>query len=191
MEMPERSNKRPVGWSKPYWARTGLYTAVTFVSYLASLIVVRFGSGVLLRAAFPSASPLAWRVTDTALDLVITVAATWYFASQDGYTKRTSNRKTCIGGGLLFLLAQSPIALAFRPAAGPLAATVAELIYYGNQSMYAADLEPPPPLVVVGCLVPVNLLVLIPAMVIAERLGAKAYEKEKAALIKQAKSTEE
>lgn len=191
MEMPERSNKRPVGWSKPYWARTGLYTAATFISYLVSLLVVRFGSGVLLQAAIPAAPIVFWRVLNVMLDLIITVAATWYFASQEGYTKRTSNAKTCVGGGFLFLLVQLPLALVMPAAAGPLAFTLAQWIYFGNQSAYAATLESPPPLLLLGCAVVADVLVLIPAMAFAERLGAIAHKKETAALIEEAKKQEE
>lgn len=182
MEMPERSPKRPAGWSKPYWARTGLYAAATLVSFLFSVLVVRFGCGVVLRAAIPAA-PITWRVIDTVLDLLVTVAVAWYFASREGYDKRTANAKTCVGGGLLFLLIQSPAALVFPPAAGPLATSLAHIFYFGNQSDYAASLDAPPPLLTVGCVLLANLLVLIPAMVLGERIGAKAYEKEKAALI--------
>lgn len=185
MEMPERPTKRSPGWSKPYWARTGLYTASTFVSALVSLIVVGFGCGVLLRAAIP-APPLVWRGIELAIDLLITVAATWYFASQEGYSKRRANAKTCVGGGLLFLLVQLPVALVFSPAAGPMANTLAQLIYFGNQSDYAASLETAPALLRLGCAVAVDLLVLIPAMAACEHWGAKAYEKEKAALVQQA-----
>ena len=190
MEMPERSNKRPVGWSKTYWARTGLYTAATFIAYLVSLLVVRFGSGVLLQAAIPAA-PIVWRVLNVALDLIITVAATWYFASQEGYTRRTANAKTCVGGGFLFLLVQLPVALVMPAAAGPLATTLAQWIYFGNQSAYAATLESTPPLLLLGCAVAVDVLVLIPVMALAERLGAIAHKKETAALIEEAKKQAE
>lgn len=190
MEMPERSPKRPVGWSKPYWARTGLYAASTLVSFLFSLLVVRFGCGMVLRAAIPAA-PITWRVIDTVLDLLVTVAVAWYFASREGYDKRTANTKTCVGGGLLFLLIQSPAALVFPPAAGPLASTLAQLIFFGNQSTYAASLESPPPLLIVGCMVIADVFVLIPAMVLGERIGALAYEKEKAALIEEGNKNEE
>lgn len=184
MEMPERSPKRPVGWSKPYWARTGLYAATTLVSFLFSVLVVRFGCGVVLRAAIPAA-PILWRVVDTVLDLIITVAVAWYFATQEGYTKRTANTKTCVGGGFLFLLIQSPVALVFSPAAGPLATSLAHIFYFGNQSDYAASLDSPPPLLTVGCMLLANVAVLIPAMAVGERIGALAYEKEKAALTKE------
>ena len=190
MEMPERSTKRPVGWSKPYWARTGLYTAATFVSFLVSLIVVGFLCGVVLRAAIP-AQPLVWRCIELALDMLITVAAAWYFGSREGYDKRKANGKHCVGGGLLFLLTQLPVALVVPAAAGPLAATVAELIYFGNQSFYSGTLERTPPFLLLGCTVLADLLVLIPTMAVAERLGAKAYEKEKAALIEEAKALAE
>lgn len=189
MEMPERSPKRPVGWSKPYWARTGLYTAVTFVSFLVSLIVVGFGFGVLLRAAIP-APPVVWRGIELAADGLITVGVTWYFASREGYDKRTANAKTCVGGGLLFLLMQLPAALVVPAAAGPMASSLAQLIYFGNQSDYAASLESAPPLLRLGCMVAVDLCVLIPAMAVGERRGAKAYEREKAALIEQAHQEE-
>ena len=185
MEMPERSTKRPAGWSKPYWARTGLYTAATFVAFLVSLIVVGFVFGVLLRAAVP-APPLVWRAVDLTADLLITVGVTWYFASREGYGARAAHTKHCVGGGLLFLLVQLPAALVFSPAAGPMANTLAELIYFGNQSDYAASLEAAPPLLRLGCTVAVDLLVLIPTMAFGARWGAKAYEKEKAALIEQA-----
>lgn len=190
MEMPERSTKRPVGWSKPYWARTGLYTAATFVSFLVSLIVVGFLCGVVLRAAIP-AQPLVWRVIETALDLLITVAAAWYFASQEGYSKRRYSGKICMGGGLLFLLVQLPVALVVPAAAGPLAATVAELIYFGNQSFYSGSLEPTPPLIRLGCMVAIDLLVVIPTAIVAERVGAKVRQKEIAALIEEAKKLAE
>lgn len=190
MEMPERSTKRPVGWSKPYWARTGLYTAATFVSFLVSFIVVGFLCGVVLRAAIP-AQPLVWRVIETALDLLITVAAAWYFASQEGYSKRTANGKTCVGGGFLFLLVQLPVALVMPAAAGPLASTLSQLIYFGNQSIFSGQLESPPPLLRLACMVVVDLLVLIPVMAIAERAGARVRQKEIAALIEEAKRLEE
>ena len=186
MEMPERSTKRPVGWSKPYWARTGLYTAVIFVSALVSLIVVGFICGILLRAAIP-APPLVWRSIELVLDLCITLVITWYFGSQEGYANRRAYSKRTLGGGGLFLLMQLPVALVFRPAAGPMACTLAELIYFGNQSDYAASLEASPPLLVLACMVVVDLCVLIPAMIACERLGAKVYEKEKAELIEQAR----
>lgn len=186
MEMPERSQKRPVGWAKPYWERTGIYTAVVFVSSLTSLIVVGFGCGVLLRAAIP-APPFLWRVIELLLDLIITLTVAWYFASQEGYAKRTCRTKVSVGGGFLFLLAQLPIALVLRPAAGPMACTLAELLYFGNQTDYAASLEGAPPLLVLGCAILVDVCVLIPAMAVFERWGVRAYEKEKAELIEKAK----
>ena len=190
MEMPERSSKRPAGWSKPYWARTGIYATVTLVSVLVSLIVVGFGCGVLLRAAIP-APPLLWRVMELALDLLITVGVTWYFASREGYDKRKSSGKLCVGGGFLFLLMQLPVALVLSYAAGPIANTLAELIYFGNQSDYAASLEPPPRLLVLGCMVVAHVLVLIPATVVFERIGARAYRRERAALIEEARRLQE
>ena len=141
---------------------------------------------MVLRAAIP-ATPITWRVIETVLDLLITVVAAWYFASQEGYSKRKSSGKICVGGGLLFLLVQLPVALVVPAAAGPLATTVAELIYFGNQSFYSGSLEPTPPLIRLACMVAIDLLVVIPAVTVAERVGAKAYEKEKAALIEEAK----
>ena len=190
MEMPERSRKRPVDWSKPYWARTGLYVTVTLVSVLVSLIAVGFGCGVLLRAAIP-ASPMVWRIIELVLNLLITVGVMGYFASREGYSKRKSSGKICVGGGFLFLLTQLPVALVIALAAGPIANTVAELIYFGNQSDYAASLEAAPRLLLLGCMVAADILVLIPAAVLFERLGAQAYRKEQAALIEEARRLQE
>ena len=190
MEMPERSNKRPVGWSKPYWARTGIYATVTLVSVLVSLVVVKFGCGVLLRAAI-NAAPWIWRVVEVALDLLITVGVAWYFGTLEGYQKRTANRKICVGGGFLFILSQSPLALVFHYAAGPLAGSVARLLYFANQPDYAANLESPPPLLVVGCMLVAEACVLIPTVTLAEQSGAKAYEKERLAIIQEAAERQE
>lgn len=190
MEMPERSPKRPIGWSKPYWARTGIYATVTLVSVLVSLVVVGFGCGVLLRAAIP-APPLAWRLIELLLDLLIVIGVVWYFASQEGYAGHQSHGKICIGGGCLFLLMQAPVALLVPYAAGPIANTLAELIYFGNQSDYAASLEPPPRLLVLGCMVVAQVCVLIPTTVAFERVGAAAYRREQAAIIAEARRLQE
>ena len=191
MEIPERSPKRPVGWSKPYWARTGIYATVTLVSVLVSLIVVGFGCGVLLRAAIPAAPPLVWRMVELVLDILIVIGVTWYFASREGYDKRKSRGRICVGGGFLFLLMQAPVALVLAYAAGPIANTMAELVYYGNQSDYAASLEPPPRLLVLGCMVVAQVCVLIPATVLFERMGAAAYRREQAAIIEEARRLQE
>lgn len=189
MRMDNRPSKRPPGWSKPYWARVGLYTIAMLVSFAVSLILVRFGCGVVLRAAIP-APPIAWRVTDMVLDALICGAVTWYFASREGYDKRTADGKACVGGGFLFLLVQCPVAIlcggaAF--AAGPLASTLARLIHFGNQSIYVDSMDSPPLLLVLGCMAVADVCVLIPAMAIGERMGAVARQKEIAAIQKEAR----
>ncbi len=184
MERQARSPKRPVGWAKPYWSRAGLYVCVTLLSFLVSLLVVRFGCGVLLRAAIP-AEPIVWRVAEMALDVCISVGVTWYFAVREGYAQRTAKVRVSVGGGLLFLLVQCPVAILFAGApyvAGPLASTLAQLIYFGNESIFASSIEASPPLLVVGCMVAADVFVLVPAMAIGEHVGVKAYKKEQAAI---------
>ena len=90
------------------------------------------------------------------------------------------------------LTASMPVAfLVLSYAAGPIANTLAELIYFGNQSDYAASLEPPPRLLVLGCMVVAHVLVMIPATVVFERIGARAYRRERAALIEEARRLQE
>ena len=48
--------------------------------------------------------------------------------------------------------------LVMPAAAGPLAFTLAQWIYFGNQSAYAATLESPPPLLLLGCAVVADVL---------------------------------
>lgn len=185
MEQHKHRHKRPRGWSKPYWAWAGLYVCVTLSSFVASLILVGFVCGILLRAAIP-AEPIVWRTVETVLDAVIYVVAAWYFASQEGYAKRTAQTKACVVGGTWFLLLQCPVALLLSGApyaAGPFASRLAQLLYFGNESLYASSLEPTPPLWVVGCTVVGNLCLLIPAMAVFDRLGAQTYQKEQAKLI--------
>ena len=184
MEQRNRQPKRPLGWMNPYWARAGLYVGVTLVSFLVSLLVVRFGCGVLLRAAIP-AEPVVWRAVELVLDLLLSAGVTWYFASREGYTKRTSGVKTCVIGGLLFLLAQCPVALLCQGAplvTGPMAATLSKLLYFGNASMYASNIDSPPPMLTLVCMVVTEIGVLIPVVTMAERYGAKAYRQEVAAI---------
>lgn len=185
MEQRHKTPKRPMGWTKPYWDRTGLYVCVTLVSFLVSLVAVRFGCGVLLQAAI-DAQPVVWRVIELALDILISVGVTVYFASREGYAKRAAKSKiTAVGGGL-FVLAQAPIALVCQGAAlvtGPMATSLAQLLYFGNASMYTSDIDSAPVWWTLACMAITEGAVLIPAMVAGERLGAKAYAKEQAALI--------
>lgn len=181
MEQHEQKSKRPLGWMNPYWARAGLYVAVVVVSFLVSLLVVRFGCGVLLRAAIP-AEPVVWRVVDTVLDLIITVCAAVYFASREGYSKRIASVKKSVVGGLLFLLLRCPVAFWIPVTAGPLATSLAQLVYFGNDSIFASSIDQPPAvLTLIGTAI-ADLFVLIPAMAVGDHLGAKAYQKEQTAI---------
>ena len=177
----EKLTKRPLGWMNPYWARAGLCVSVVTLSFLVSLLIVRFGCGVLLRAAI-SAEPVVWRVVDTVLDLIITVCVAIYFASREGYTKRTSSVKKSVVGGLLFLLVHGPVAAVIPAAAGPLATSVAQLLYFGNDSIFASSIDKPPAVLTLIGVVAADLCVLIPAMAVGDRLGAKAYKKEQATI---------
>lgn len=184
MEQRDRQSKRSLGWAKPYWARAGLYVCVTLVSFLVSLLMVRFGCGGLLRAAI-SAEPVVWRAAELVLDLLLSAGVAWYFASREGYTKRTSGAKICVVGGLLFLLAQFPVALLCQGAplaTGPMAASLSELLYFGNGSIYASSIDSPPPMLTLACMVVTEAAVLIPVVTLAERYGAKAYRQEVAAI---------
>lgn len=181
MEQRERTSKRPLGWMNPYWARAGLYVAVVAVSFLVSLLVVRFGCGVLLRAAIP-AEPMVWRVVDVVLDLIITICVAVYFSSREGYAKRTARAKTTVVGGLLFLLLRCPVVALIPTTAGALASSVAQLVYFGNDSIYASSMDKPPLVMTLLCMAIADLCVLIPAMVVGDGLGVKAYKKEQAAL---------
>lgn len=189
MERYERPPKRPIGWAKPYWARAGLYTCAMLMSFLISLLVVRFGCGVVLRAAI-SAEPMTWRMVDTALEMLICIGATWYFASQEGYAKRTTKIKTNIVGGFFFLLVQFPVAILFGGApyaAGPLASALAQLFYFGNQPLFAASIEKPTTILVVGCMAAVDVLIMIPTMVIGECAGVVVHQREEDELTKKHK----
>lgn len=177
----ERQPKRPLGWMNPYWARAGLYVAVVAVSFLVSLLVVRFGCGVLLRAAIP-AEPMVWRVVDVVLDLIITICVAVYFSSREGYAKRTASAKTTVVGGLLFLLLRCPVVALIPATAGALASSVAQLVYFGNDSIYASSMDKPPLVMTLLCMAIADLCVLIPAMAVGDCLGAKAYKKEQAAI---------
>ncbi|MBQ7088410.1 MAG: hypothetical protein IJN04_02085 [Clostridia bacterium] len=175
----ETHHKRPKGWEKPYWARVGWYVTAVALSFLISLLVVRFGCGVLLRAAI-SAEPLVWRVVDAALDLLITLGAALGVASREGYEKRTARAKTTAVGGLLFLPVHGLIAAVIPATAGPLASTLAQLLYFGNDSIYAGSMEQPPLALTLACMAAVDVLVLIPTMVVGDRIGARAYKEEQA-----------
>lgn len=177
----ERQPKRPLGWMNPYWARAGLYVAVVAVSFLVSLLVVRFGCGVLLRAAVP-AEPIVWRAVDVALDLIITTCAAVYLASREGYDKRTAATKRSVVGGLLFLLLRCPVAFLIPVTAGPMANSLAQLLYFGNASIFAGSIDKPPALLTLACMAATDLCVLIPAMAVGDHRGAKAYQKEQVAI---------
>ncbi len=181
MQNEKRSPKRPMGWTKPYWARAGLYVAVVAVSFLVSLLVVRFGCGVVLRAAIP-AEPIVWRVVDTVLDLLITVCVAVYFSSREGYDKHASSAKTTVVGGLLFLLVQCPLAAVIPATAGASASTLAQLLYFGNDSIFASSIDKPPLALMLIGLAVTDLCVLIPAMVVGEGVGVNAYKREQAAI---------
>ena len=184
MRMDNRPSKRPPGWAKPYWARVGLYAVVTLASFVAGLLIVEFLCGVVLRAAIP-ASAIAWRIIESVLDLLITVAVAWYFSSREGYDRRTAGGKICVGGGFLFLLVQCPGALlcgGIPFAAGPLASTLAKLLYFGNQSIYVDAMDSPPVWLVLGCMAVADVCVLIPTVVLGERTGAALRQKEIAAI---------
>lgn len=181
----EKRSKRPMGWTKPYWDRTGLYVCVTLVSFLVSLLMVRFGCGVLLRAAI-DAEPVVWRVAELMLDVLISVGVAVYFASREGYTKRAANSKITAVGGVLFAVAQAPIALVCQGSAivtGPMATSLAQLLYFGNESMFASDIDAAPVWWTLACMVVTEAAVLIPATVVGERLGAKAFRREEATLV--------
>lgn len=183
-EKPYRPPKHPIGWTKPYWARAGLFTTVLLVSFLVSVIVVRFICGILLQAAIP-APPILWRWVNLGLDLLITLWITLYFASREGYAKRGYNVKANVLGGLLFLLAQCPMVILFQGspfATGALATSLAQLIYFGNQSSFSSTLETPPGWLLLGCMAVVDLLVLIPVMAWGDYLGARSRAKEVAKL---------
>ena len=181
MEQHEQKSKRPMGWMNPYWARAGLYVAVVAVSFLVSLLVVRFGCDVLLRAAIP-AEPVVWRAVDTVLDLIITVCAAVYFASREGYSKRIASIKKSVMSGLLFLLLRCPVAFWIPVTAGPLATSLAQLVYFGNDSIFASSIDQPPAvLTLIGTAI-ADLFVLIPAMAVGDHSGAKAYQKEQTAI---------
>lgn len=184
-ERPNRAPKRPRGWSKPYWAQSGLCVCVTLLAFVVSLILVSFACGVVLRAAVP-APPVVWRGIETALDAVIYAAVAWYFGTREGYTKRTANTKVTFVGGLWFALIRCPVALLFGGApyaAGSLASTLAHLVYFGNQSLFTSSIDTAPPLLTAGCALVADLFVLIPVTIVAERVGAKAFKKEEAALV--------
>lgn len=181
MEQRERTSKRPLGWMNPYWARAGLYVAVVAVSFLVSLLVVRFGCGVLLRAAIP-AEPMVWRAVDATVDLLITLAVAVYFSSREGYAKRTASAKTTVVGGLLFLLLRCPVVALIPATAGALASSVAQLVYFGNASIFASSIDKPPLVLTLLCMAATDLCVLIPAMAVGERIGARAYKREQAAI---------
>ena len=186
IERPNRAPKRPAGWSKPYWAQAGLCACVSLMAFVMSLILVSFLCGVILRAAIP-APPVVWRAIETALDAVIYAAVAWYFGTREGYTRRTCHVKTIAVGGLWFALIRCPVALLFGGspiAAGALARTLANLIYFGNQSLYMSSIDTAPPLLTAGCALVADALVLIPVMVLAQRAGAKAFKAEEAALIR-------
>ena len=186
-ERPTRAPKRPRGWSKPYWAQAGLCVCVTLLAFVVSLILVSFVCGVVLRAAIP-APPVVWRAIETALDAVIYAAVAWYFATREGYTKRTAHTKVTLVGGLWFALLRAPVALLFGGApyaAGALARTLAHLVYFGNQSLFVSSIDGAPPLLTAACALVADLCVLIPVTVVAERVGAKAFKDEEAALILQ------
>ena len=185
-ERPDRATKRPTGWSKPYWGGAGLYVCVLLMSFLVSLLVVGFLCGIILRAAIP-AEPIVWRTIEMALDVFISVGVAWYFSTREGYSRRAANSKVMAVGGLWFMLSQCPVALLLSGApyaAGPLASTLAQLIYFGNQSLFASGIEAAPPLLIVGCAVLADGLVLIPTMTIGERVGARVFRKEEAELTK-------
>ena len=194
MERPNRAPKRPRGWSKPYWAQAGLCVCVTLVAFVMSLILVSFICGVILRAAIP-APPLVWRSIETALDVILYAAVAWYFGTREGYTKRAYHTKVTLVGGLWFALIRCPVALIFGGApyaAGALACTLANLVYFGNQSLYVSSIDGAPPLLTAVCALVADLCVLVPVTVLAERAGAKAFKAEEAALIrKQAEEAEE
>ena len=177
----ERHPKRPLGWMNPYWARAGLCAVVVALSFLVSLVVVRFGCGVLLRAAIP-AEPLVWRTVDMVLDGIITACAAVYVASREGYTKRTASVKRSVVGGALFLLLRCPVALLIPVTAGPLATSVAQLLYFGNDSIFASSIDRPPVVLTLVGMVAADLCVLIPAVAVGDCLGAKAYRQEQAAI---------
>ena len=177
-ERPHRAPKRPRGWSKPYWAQAGLCVCVTLLAFVASLIIVGFLCGVVLRAAIP-APPVVWRAIETALDAVIYAVVAWYFATREGYTKRAAHTKVTLMGGLWFALLRCPVALLFDGApyaAGSLARSLAHLVYFGS-------IDTAPPLLTAACALVADLCVLIPVTVIAERVGVKAFKAEEAALI--------
>ena len=183
-ERPTRAPKRPRGWSKPYWAQAGLCVCVTLLAFVASLILVSFVCGMVLRAAIP-APPVVWRAIETALDTVIYAAVAWYFATREGYTKRTAHTKVTLVGGLWFALLRAPVALLFGGApyaAGALARTLAHLVYFGNQSLFVSSIDGAPPLLTAACALVADLCVLIPVTVVAERVGAKEFKAEEAAL---------
>lgn len=181
MQNEKRSPKRPIGWTKPYWARVGWYVTAVALSFLVSLLVVRFGCGVLLRAAI-SAEPIVWRAVDTALDLLLTLGVALGVASREGYDKRASSAKTTVVGGLLFLLVQCPLAAVIPATAGASASTLAQLLYFGNDSIFAGSIDKPPLALTLIGMVITDLCVLIPAMVVGERVGANAYRQEQAAI---------
>lgn len=177
----ERQPQRPLGWMNPYWARAGLCVAVVALSFLVSLLIVRFGCGVLLRAAIP-AEPVVWRAVDVALDGIITTCVALYFASREGYAKRIASVKKSVVGGLLFLLLRCPVAFLIPITAGPLATSLAQLLYFGNASIFAGSIDKPPSALTLVCMAAADLCVLFPAMAVGDRRGAKAYKREQAAI---------
>lgn len=175
-----RPPKHPPGWTKPYWAKAGWYAAAVLAAFVAGLLVVDFGIGMLLHSAI-DAAPIVWRAVDVAADLLIAVGATLYFAIRDGYAKRAYSLKTEVWGGLLFALVHLPVAVLFGGAVyvtGHLPYSLASLIYYGNQSIFEETLGSAPPALILLCMLAAVPLVYFPAMAWGTRLGARLYRQE-------------
>ena len=174
-----RPPKHPPGWMKPYWAKVGWYAVVVLVSFLAGLLVVDFGCGMLLRSAI-AAPPIVWRIVDVVLDLLIAVGVTLYYSICDGYAKRTASYRVDVRSGLLFLLLQTLVALPIGAiyVTGHLPYSVANLIYFGNASIFEESLGSAPPALVLLCMIAVVPLVYIPTMALGTQLGARLYRQE-------------
>ncbi len=185
MEIADNRNpKRPTGRMKPYWARMGLYVIVLMVSFLVSFLVIAFGCDVLLQAMIP-AEPIVWRIVAVVLSALIGVGVTLYFAIRDGYAKRAASFRVDVLGGLLLIPLQLLVVLLLGGASyatGYLPASIAKLIFFANQPMFAETLEMVPPALTLLCTVAAVPLVYIPAMVWGTRLGVRVYEEEIAEL---------
>lgn len=174
-----RQPKRPPGWMKPYWAKAGWYAVIVLVSFLVSLLVVDFGIGILLHSAVEAQS-VVWRIVDVVLDVLIAVGVTLYFAVRDGYDKRAVSHKVDALGGLLFMGLQALVALPFGAIyiTGHLPYSLANLIYFGNGSIFEEALGSAPPALILLCMLAAVPLVYVPVMMVGTHLGIRQYQQE-------------